>query len=190
MSVSTDLERLSPEEFLARPDHPHFELVDGQLVELHVSILSSRVGAIVARTLDNHCAANDLGWVFGADLDYRCFPDDPDKLRKPDVSFIRRQRFGQIQPSDGVCRIRPDLVVEVVSKNDLAYEVDEKVKEYRSALVPLVWIVNPEAGVVRVHRSDGSSAWLLETDTLTGEDILPGFSCRVADLFPPAVVAP
>ena len=82
--------RVTAEEFLEMPESAGHELLDGELVEVHVSLLSSRVGMIVGRILNNHCPANDLGLVFGADLYYRCFRDSPAKLRKPDISFIRR----------------------------------------------------------------------------------------------------
>jgi hypothetical protein len=48
----------------------------------------------------------------------------------------------------------------------------------------LVWEVNPEIRLVHVHRKDGTASRLHPTDELTGEDVLPGFRCRVADLFP------
>ena len=34
-----------------------------------------------------------------------------------------------------------------------------------------------------VYRTADQARTLEETDTLAGEDVLPGFSCRVADLF-------
>ena len=58
--------------------------------------------------------------------------------------------------------------------------------EYLGAGVPLVWVVHPEARAVRVHRASGPVSWLREEDELSGEDILPGFRCRVGAIFPPA----
>ena len=187
MPATLAVERLTPEEFLARPDHHHFELVDGELAEVHVSLLSSRVGMIVGRILDSYCTANDLGLVFGADLYYRCFRNAPAKLRKPDVSFIRRERRDEFSIYDGVCRVVPDLAVEVVSKNDLASEVDDKIGEYLQAGFPMIWVVNPESRIVHVYRLDGSCARLREEDELRGDDVVRGFVCRVADLFPEAL---
>lgn len=39
--------------------------------------------------------------------------------------------------------ISPDLVVEVISNNDLIVDVDEKREEYHRAGVRLIWIVYP-----------------------------------------------
>lgn len=184
MPSTLAVERLTPEEFLARSDHHHFELVDGELAEVHVSLLSSWTGATIVRILGNHCTANDLGWIFGADLYYRCFTDAPEKLRKPDASFIRSERRDEFSILDGVCRIVPDLAVEVVSKNDLASEVDEKIGEYIDAGFPMIWVVSPENRTVHIYRLDGSYSWLREQDELRGDDVIPGFVCRVGDLFP------
>jgi Uma2 family endonuclease len=187
MTATLAIDRLTPEEFFARPDHHQFELVDGELVEVHVSLLSSRVGMIVGRTLDVFCTANDLGLVFGADLYYGCFPGSPAKLRKPDVTFIKRERARDFDLNADVCRIVPDLAVEVVSKNDLASEVDEKIGEYLQAGFPMIWVVNPEIRTVHVYRIDGSVQRLREEDELRGDDVIPGFVCRVSDLLPESV---
>src|SRR5205814_10386571 len=108
----------------------------------------------------------------------------PRKMRKPDGSSIGQERLPEGPSSEGYLYIPPDLAVEVISPNDSAYEVDAKVVEYLNAGVPLVWVINPEARTVRIHRHDGSASWLREKDELSGEDVLPGFRCRVADIFP------
>jgi Uma2 family endonuclease len=75
-------------------------------------------------------------------------------------------------------------VAEVISPNELASELEAKVAEFLSAEVQLVWVIDPEQRTVRIHRADGTFGWLREGDTLSGETILPGFSCPVRDLFP------
>jgi Uma2 family endonuclease len=84
----------------------------------------------------------------------------------------------------GFIKVPPDLAVEVLSPNDLAYEVDRKVAEYFSAGVRLIWIVNPETRSVTIYRPDGTASKLNDRDTLEGEDVLPGFRCPVRDFFP------
>jgi Uma2 family endonuclease len=174
----------TPEDLLAMPDRKNYELVDGHLVEKDVSVLSSWVGGKAYRAVDDFATAHQLGWVWHADLGYVCFPDDPGKVRKPDVSFIRKERMPKGPTSEGYVYIAPDLAVEVLSPNDLAYEVDNKVLEYLDAGVPLVWVINPEARTVRIHRRNGELSWLREQDELLGEDVLPGFRCAVSSLFP------
>lgn len=189
MGAVADTSRITLEDYLALPDHERFELVDGQLVEVNVSALSSWVGGRLHRYLDVYVDAHQLGWVWPADNLYRCFPWDPGKVRKPDVSFIRRDRITPEAMTEGVITLAPDLVAEVVSPNDLAVDVDERVKDYLDAGVPLVWVVNPVLRTIRVHRADGSLTGLTERDELSGENIVPGFACPVAALFPTQTAA-
>lgn len=167
-----------------------YELVDGNLVERKVGVLSSRVGGKLYRRVELFSSENDLGEAWPADNGLQCFPNFPNKLRKPDLSFVRRERVTPELFHQGYLRIVPDLVAEVISPHDTAEELDEKITEYQELRVPLIWIVNPEARTVRVYRANGTSSLLHETDELQGEDILPGFRCPVRDLFPALPVAP
>jgi Uma2 family endonuclease len=176
---------LTPEDLLAMPEANGYELVDGQVVEKNVSILSSIVGTLLSGLLAAHCLAKGLGWVVHADCGFQCFPDHPKKVRKPDVGFVRRERLPSQELRQGNCPIHPDLAVEVVSPKDLFDEVDLKVEEYLRVGVPLVWVVSLETRIVYVHRGDGSLAKVREDGELDGEDVVPGFRCRVRDIFPP-----
>jgi Uma2 family endonuclease len=174
--------RYSPEDLLRLPDGVNFELVDGQLVERQMGTESSWVAVQLVILLGAHCKARNLGWVFGADASFQCFPDAPDKVRKPDVSFVRLDRLAG-GPPKGHCRVAPDLAVEVISPNELYSEVEEKVAEYLAAGVQLVWVIDPPTRSARVHRADGTVANLGAGDELSGESVVPGFHCPVADLF-------
>lgn len=186
MSAIADGKKYSPDELLAMPDSKHYELVDGILMERDKSGLSSVIGSRVTRRLADFCEPQGLAWVLISDCGYRCFPDAPDKVRRPDVSCILRDRLSLDRLSEGYVEIPPDLVVEVVSPNDLAYEVDQKVQEYLGARVKLVWVILPPSRRVHVHRLDGAVSVLGADAELTGETVLPGFACRVGDLFPDA----
>ncbi len=181
--------RYTPEEFLELPDNKRFELVNGKLVERPMSTMASLVAVKVIQKLSNYVDANPVGDVLESEASYQCFPDDPDKVRKPDISFIRNGRLPPEQLHKGHIRIAPDLAVEVLSPNDLAYEVDEKVREYLEAEVQLVWIIDPEARTVIIHRKNGTKEILVESQDLKGEDVIPKFHCRVQDLFPKLNVA-
>lgn len=159
------------------------ELVDGQIVEKPVSRESSKVEATIVRLLGNEAAKTGLVEVYGSSMGFRCYPDDPQKFRKPDVSVVRSERLAGSSPQDGFITIPADLAVEVVSPNDLAIDLADKVQEYLENGFPLVWVVYPNTRTVFVHRADGSVALLHENEEITAESALPTFRCRVADFF-------
>lgn len=166
------------------PDGHRFELVDGQLVERNMGAESSWVAQQINRRLGNYAEAQQQGLVMGPDCGYQIFPDDPSRVRFPDGSFIRRGRLPHDRPPRGYVRIVPDLVIEVISPNDLAWEVEAKVAEYIRAGVPLMWVIYPDTRTVWRYRASDDVTRLGIGNALSGEDILPGFTCPVADVFP------
>src|SRR5262249_41139751 len=143
MSVVAD-KTYTPEDLLSMADRKNYELVDGHLVERNVSVLSSWVGGQVYFGLHAFLGEHFLGWAWPADQGYECFADAAGKVRKADVSFIRKERLPEGLTSAGSLSIPPDLAIEVVSPNDLAYDVAAKVEEYLNAGVPLIWVIDPE----------------------------------------------
>ena len=177
--------RLTPDDLLRLPDGGRgFELVDGELRVLNVSFLSSYVAGETHGVLRDHVKPRGLGWVSPEGTSFRCFPDDPDRVRRADVAFHRLNRLTAEQArAEGHCTVVPDLVVEVVSPNDLAYEVNEKRMEWQEAGAQLVWVIDPARQTIHAYRADGTVCLFHRTDTLTAEPVLPEFRVPVADLF-------
>ena len=187
--VLTEQQRYTPDDLLALPDAERFELVDGQLVERAMGFKSSRIGNRVSYLLTAHSDQHQLGWVLGSDTGYRCFSDDRDKVRKPDVSFVAASRLKADEEPEGFATLAPDLAVEVISPTELFEDVMVKVSEYLDAGVKLVWVIDPATQRVHIYRPDGGTI-LTAKDQLDGETVLPGFRCAIADLFvPPAGTA-
>jgi len=177
--------RITPEDFLNLPDGGKgFELVDGELKELNVSFESTYVAGEIFGVLRDFVKPRRLGWVSPEGTAYRCFPEDPDRIRKADVSFHLLARVTTERAKrEGYFTIVPDLVVEVISPNDLSYEVERKRHEWLDAGVQLVWVVHPEVKTIHAYGTDGSTRLYQKTDTLTAEPLLPEFRVSVADLF-------
>jgi Uma2 family endonuclease len=180
-AVAEPLSTLDDSLFLG--DQRGFELIDGQWKEKSMGIEASIVAANLLTLLKAHVKANALGYVCESEAGYQIFADRPNRVRKPDGSFVARGRFPDDKPFRGHSKVAPDLAFEIVSPNDLAEEVNEKVVEFLGAGVRLLWVVYPASRTVHVFRPNGGAAFLAETDELSGEDVVPGFSCRVADVF-------
>jgi Uma2 family endonuclease len=133
MSTIVSKPGVTPDELLKMPDADRYELADGHLVEREMGSRSSHIGVLLSALLISFCKEHRLGWVFGSDCGYQCYPDDPTRVRKPDVSFIRMGRLPNEQAPDGHILIAPDVAVEVVSPHDLVYEIETKVQEYLGA---------------------------------------------------------
>src|SRR4051812_24930011 len=101
MNAVATQQRYTPEDLLALPDAKNYELVDGNLVERNMSSSSSWVGGELYGRLRDHCRSHDLGKTWPADNGFQCFPDAPGKVRRPDASFLRRERFSTAELSEG-----------------------------------------------------------------------------------------
>jgi len=160
-----------------------YELVDGGLVEVPMGALSAWVSLRVAKFLLAFIDAHPIGVVFPQDTMLACWPNRTDHFRKPDGMFYSRGRLPGDRPPDGPLKVAPDLAIEVVSPNDNAQNIEIKIGEYFDAGVRLVWVCYPEINTVHVYRAGSDAARLGPNDTLSGEDVLPGFSVRVAEIF-------
>jgi Uma2 family endonuclease len=108
---------------------------------------------------------------------------DPDSVRGPDVSYWSAARLPFDQRPRGYPDVAADLCVEVLSPSRRPADIAEKVREYLQAGVRLVWIIDPITQTLTVHRPQQPERVLTVNDTLSGEDVVPGFTCLVADLF-------
>jgi Uma2 family endonuclease len=174
---------LEPEDLLRLPEGDHYELVDGIPKEKPMGAEADEIAVGVVVVLRPFVRAHNLGHVYGSQTGFQCFPDKPNQVRMPDASFVAAGKLPDDKTPEGYIKVAPDIAVEVVSPNELYEEVEAKVKEYRSAGVKLVWVVSPKSRTVLVRRLDGSCAEVGETGQLSGEDVLPGFACPVAELF-------
>jgi Uma2 family endonuclease len=121
------------------------------------------------------------GVLFGQDTGFK-IQSNPDTVRGPDLAFVRQERASEIQPR-GYAVFAPDLVAEIVSPGDRPGELLAKVGEWLDAGVKLVWVIDPARGEAYVHRADGSLSVVGASNALDGEDVLPGFTCPLSDIF-------
>ncbi|HZL36151.1 MAG TPA: Uma2 family endonuclease [Tepidisphaeraceae bacterium] len=185
MTSPSPVQTYTPDDLLAMADAVEYELVDGHLVERNVSIESSGVALQIGTLLNIEAKRTGLASVYGPDLGYQSFAKHPNRIRKPDVSVVRKDRLKELQLNRGYMPIPADLAVEVVSPNDSYYEVAQKVAEYLEAGFGMVWVVDPNLKTVRIERAGGAITLLHENDGITAEPVLPEFRCKVGEFFKP-----
>lgn len=171
---------------LTLPDDGYvYEVVDGVLVRVAGSgNRATRLAARLIIQLGSYVDAHRVGAVTSSDGVYR-FPGAETGL-VPDVGFYRAERLAEIVDEDKPIPFPPDLAVEIASPSQTATEMAAKAHVYLRAGTRLVWVVWPQSAHIDVWHADvltGPVAGLTLSDTLTGEDVVAGFSYPVTDLF-------
>ncbi len=176
---------ITAEEFLLMPDPGDGfkrELVRGVIVMMSpaggrhgvcCAKIIRRVGFFVDAHELGHVMANDTGFVSER---------GPDTVRAPDIGFWSRERLPNVPV--GFVDIPPDLAIEVVSPFNTVTQMRRRVRDFLAKGVRLVWVIDPENRTATVYRTGEPPRELEETDTLIGEDVLPGFTCKVAEMLP------
>ena len=167
-----------------------YELVHGVLVRMPLSSFgASSIAARLLIRLGSYVEDNGLGAVTGEQGGYRLDPAHPLSTEvAPDVAFVRADRVPSPTSSDYYQRapqLAPDLAVEVASENQFAPGMAAKAQTYLAFGTRLVWVIWPRYQRVDVWRpGDDQPTPLGIDDTLSGEDVVPGFTYPIARLFP------
>ena len=140
--------------------------------------ISMRLG----RLLGNVAEQTGAGTIVGTDSGV-LINRDPDTVLEPDVAFFSKDTLPLDADVPGYAEVIPELVVEVVSPSDTVREIAGKTSMWITAGVQLVWVLWPETRMIEIHRPAQPVTTLRETDTLTGEEILPQFTVPVKDIF-------
>jgi Uma2 family endonuclease len=170
------------EEFERLPDDGNkHELSEGILITMPPPVsLHSLVLTQVLEVLQAYLRQNPVGRAM-PEAGYFLFRYPP-TVRQPDISVLSKERI-QATPKDSWFEGAPEIAVEVVSPSDSAQDLEIKTKQYLQAGAKQVWVLYPATRTVHVSRPNTPVVVLDEIQTLTGGDLLPGFSVKVADLF-------
>jgi Uma2 family endonuclease len=164
------------------PDLGRCELLRGELIMM--SPAGSEHGMIVAEIagiLRDFVKPRAVGVILGAETGFR-ISSNPDTVLAPDVAFIQAGRIVGGLPKEFFPGA-PDLAVEVLSPNDRASEALAKVQDWLAAGCKSVWVVDPKTQTVTAYGPDRRAKIFTSADTLTGGDVLSGFSTPVAGIF-------
>jgi Uma2 family endonuclease len=174
---------MTAEELLQRPDLEPCELVAGRLVQMPpTGFEHGDVECGLGADLRAWAKASGRGKVAGGEVGI-FIRRNPDTVRAADVLFISHERLARRGPSPYL-DVPPELVVEILSPDDRWSEVMEKLEDYFSAGVDRVWVVDFRRRKIFAYRSLSDVETLGREDLLADEEILPGFSLRIADILP------
>lgn len=165
------------DEFLAN-DLEGYEYIKGKLVPMSPPTMEhGEISVNIIVSLTPHVRENQLGRVYTAETTFKL----GERAVKPDVAFVSTARLPKNRRQNSP--VPPDLAVEIPSPSDLLMRVSEKVQAYLDAGTQMVWVIDAVLQTVAVYRPDRDFKLLTLGDTLTGEDVVEGFSCPVAQIF-------
>ncbi len=183
--MQTDITQLTMtaeafEQFSLQPENAprRLELIEGEVIELVSDSYASEIAAIILGYLIQYVRVHELGRVTGADGGYAVSDD----RYIPDVAFISKARQPD-RPHTAWNPVAPDLAVEVLSPGNTDDEIRIKVVTYLQAGTS-VWVVDPDRQIVEVYVPGQPPVRATRADTLSGGDVLPGFSLAVSEVFP------
>jgi Uma2 family endonuclease len=177
------IELLSAEELFWMPGDQPWKLWEGKLRKVPGSGgVSSAIGANISVALSLFVRPRNLGIVTGAKGGY-ILQRNPDTVLLPDVAFVRWERIPGRMILAEFCPFPPDLAAEVLTFWNVPGDVEAKTSHYRKAGVPLLWWVAPDDRTVSVFRHGELAAVLGDGDTLDGENVPPGLSIPVSEIF-------
>jgi Uma2 family endonuclease len=98
--------------------------------------------------------------------------------RSPDVAWIANDRWEALtlEEQEKFSPICPDFVIELRSRTDSFNKLQEKMQEYLNSGLRLGWLIDPQNQQVEIYRQNQAKEIRGLPTTLSGENILPGFS--------------
>ena len=158
-----------------------YEIDEGELVIM--SPAGKRHGRLanrIAYYITDFVYEHKLGEVIGGEVGVYLHRD-PDILRGIDVAFYSNERNHQAGDVVGFPDVPPDLAVEIHLPDE--HDMPRKVAQYLAAGVRSVWVIDPDAATLTQHRPGEAPRTLAGSGEVVEESVLPGFTCRLRDLF-------
>ncbi len=181
MGTHTKIDTAQYEAFLALPENANrrFELISGEIIEKMPTQLHAYIIQMLSGFLFVFLRENPMGYAL-IEARYQ-LPSRKENDLIPDLSFVAKARGPLIR--SGPAPYMPDLAVEAQSEGQSERFMLDKALLYLANGTRMVWIIYSTRQIVEV-LTQTERQLLKITDTLTGGDVLPGFSVAVRDLFP------
>lgn len=103
----------------------------------------------------------------------------------PDAAWMPREKWNSISAAEKrkFAPLVPDFIMELRSPSDRIEPIQDKIAEFMECGCRLAWLIDPDAQQTTVYRADGSQTTVPFDEILSGEDVLPGFSVKLGELF-------
>ena len=182
--MTTSRKLLTADDLLAMPDDgKKYELVRGELIEMPPpgfmhGLVVGRIGQRFGAFVDEHSP----GFVVTSEVGIYS-ERDPDTVIAPDCAVISLERIPTPFPTRGyIFGVVPDLVVEVISPG-YSTAAEARALMWLDAGVRLALVAYIATEEIVAHSDDGAVRRFGIDDVLTCEPVLPGFACRVDEIF-------
>ena len=174
---------LTAEEFAAMPELGRFtELVRGEVIDVPPPKSAHGRGCLnVGFALESHLRQHSLGRIVTNDSGV-ITEREPDTVRGADVAYYSFDRVPRGPLPEGYWPV-PDLVVEVMSPDDVFRDLMAKVDEYLAAGVLLVVVIDPDRQQAMLFRRGELGTLFGPADELVFPGVLPELRIPVGPLF-------
>jgi Uma2 family endonuclease len=169
------------EHFLTLPEHRDrfFELIHGEIIEKAPTEEHGLIAGNICGFLWQYTRQSGIGRVM-IEARVRVLEDDYNS-RQPDLAVFVDTTCPVV--TRGPVLQMPDVAIEVKCPGDSYASMRERAAYYLAHSARLVWILYPAKGLVEVYRQSADSDILTGVDTLQGEEVLPGFTLPVREIF-------
>jgi len=188
--MTTQEKLMTADEFWAFAERPEnldrqLELVHGEIVEMSPSKQHGFIAGVIHGEIYIYLKQNPV--ARGTIETAHHVPGDKYNVRRPDLSYTRLEKAGEIDTSASKAQM-PDLAVEIKTPANTRKSLHEKARFYLNNGSEMVWVVFPENRTIEVYTKIETGtihqAALTEQDSLSGGAVLPGFSLPVVETFP------
>ena len=105
--------------------------------------------------------------------------------RSPDLAWVTRPHWEALtaEEQEEFPPLCPDFVVEPRSRSDNLATLQAKMQEYMANGAQLGWLIDPQEKKVYIYCPHDAVCCLENPMTVSGEPLLPGFTCNVQRLW-------
>jgi Uma2 family endonuclease len=181
--VSETTAKVTVEDMYHMPrDGRKYELVKGEIKVAPAGMYHELIAAKLTIRLGIYLEAHPIGQIYTSSVGFNLPSGD---LLSPDVAFVSAERLPGGKTPEGFGNFAPDLAVEIVSPGDSLIDLEDKVDLYLQNGARMVWVINPRSRRATIYRPDQRVQVIQADEALDGGDVLPGFSCVLADVLGP-----